>query len=114
MKILEIGKLDLSGLKFANPEDSKKTSAQWMVEAFDSMIEGYMSAQQKALKEDRRRIWYKIMTKLELAAKEGSSEVQFEDAEWDFIMIVKRDCELKPAKILQRVEDLIIKADKAE
>jgi len=89
-----------------NAEDKKKTPQELAQEVIQNVILT-AGASQRGLREEDRRLYYKICDKLDEANKEKSESVDFEDQEFGFIKKCFRETPLNPNKLLRVIEDLI-------
>ena len=91
-------------------DDIKDLSPQGLfLNVFKNII-FFFSLPTKGLKEDDRRLYYKIYDVLEKAVEDSSETVDLEDNWLGFMRKCKREASITPDKLLRKVENLIDEA----
>jgi len=104
MKILSL-KLDLSNVTLGE-EEKKSTPQQLASVIFKNLILGWAN-QNKGLKEEDRRKFYKIGDAFDKAIKEEKDSVELEDDWFGFLKKCKSEVQIMPNNLIRAAEDLI-------
>ena len=104
MKILNLN-LDIKDVNLS-PEDINKSNQEVMITVLKNVCVAW-SGQKKGMKEDDRRVYYKLCDDLEKAVNEKKKEVNLEDRRIDFLCKCFKEGIFTPNTLLQRVEELV-------